>query len=157
MTEQTSRSSAQEIDTRFSRDCKNTNLFVERLFKTKNTDANVDAVRERTVRPVGGHQSHQLVETDIDYRVPGLPHAVEKQAENFRVREPREEDRESPRRQSLQRDLQQNKAYNPFSDVGNVELFELCETIPQSAMLRMPSLLESRHSLLHLWTSLERK
>ena len=30
VTEQTSRSSAQEIDTRFSLDCKNTNLLVER-------------------------------------------------------------------------------------------------------------------------------
>ena len=35
VTEQTSRSSAQEIDTRFSRDCKNTNLFVERLEKDR--------------------------------------------------------------------------------------------------------------------------
>ena len=30
VTEQTSRSSAQEIDTHFFRDCENTNLFVER-------------------------------------------------------------------------------------------------------------------------------
>ena len=45
-TEQTSRSSAQEIDTRFSLDCKNTNLFVERLEKDKDTDKNVDADRD---------------------------------------------------------------------------------------------------------------
>ena len=38
VTEQTSRSSAQEIDARFSRDCKNTNLFVERSDKDKDTD-----------------------------------------------------------------------------------------------------------------------
>ena len=37
VTERTSRSSAQEIDTRFSVDCKNTNLFVERLEKDKDT------------------------------------------------------------------------------------------------------------------------
>ena len=43
VTEQTSRSSAQEIDTRFSLDCKNTNLFVERLEKDKDTDKDVDA------------------------------------------------------------------------------------------------------------------
>ena len=35
VTEQTSRSSAQEIDTRFSRDCNNTNLYVERSVKDK--------------------------------------------------------------------------------------------------------------------------
>ena len=41
-----------------------------------------------------------------------------------------------PHRQDLQADQQQNNAYNPFSekskkmiqDMGNVELFELCET-----------------------------
>ena len=45
-----------------------------------------------------------------------------------------------PLRQSLQRDLQQNKAYNPFSttskkmiqDMGKVELFELFETDPKT-------------------------
>ena len=45
-----------------------------------------------------------------------------------------------PHRQSLQRDLQQNNAYNPFSekskkmikDMGNVELFELFETDPKT-------------------------
>ena len=43
VTEQTSRSSAQEIDTRFSLNCKNTNLFVERLEKDKDTDKDADA------------------------------------------------------------------------------------------------------------------
>ena len=48
MTEQTSRSNAQEIDTHFSLDCKNTNLFVEHSEK----DKDVDADRDRTGRPV---------------------------------------------------------------------------------------------------------
>ena len=42
-------------------------------------------------------------------------------------------------REALQADLQQNNVYNPFSnnskamirEMGNVELFELCETIPK--------------------------
>ena len=80
VTEQTSRSSAQEIDTRFSLDCENTNLIVERLDKDKDADENVDADRIRTERPVESEQS-------IDFRVSGFPHAVVKQAENFRVRE----------------------------------------------------------------------
>ena len=58
VTEQTSRSSAQEIDGRFSLDCENTNLFVERLEKDKDTDKNVDADRDRTGRSVvSGHWS----------------------------------------------------------------------------------------------------
>ena len=44
-----------------------------------------------------------------------------------------------PHREALQADLQQNNVYNPFSDeskemireMGSIELFELCETIPK--------------------------
>ena len=76
-------------------------------------------------------------EVDIDFRVSGLPHAVVKQAENSRARELVKKIENHPHRQALQDDLQQNLAYNPFSekskkmiqDMGNVDLFELCETI----------------------------
>ena len=68
-------------------------------------------------------------EVDIDFRVSGLPHAVVKQAENSRVRELVKKIEKNPHRQALQVDLQQNNAYNPFSDkskkmikdMGNVE------------------------------------
>ena len=67
-------------------------LSVERLDKDKDADENVDADHVRTVRHVGSEQSiidlfTQREEIDIDCRLPGLPHADEKQAENFRVRE----------------------------------------------------------------------
>ena len=51
---------------------------------------NVDADQTRTGRPVSGQPTGlftQLEEIDIDFRVSGLPHAVVKLAENFRVRE----------------------------------------------------------------------
>ena len=87
-----------------------------------------------------GHEQSMLNEVDIDFRIPGLPHSVVKQAENYRVRELVKKIEDHPHRQSLQRDLQQNKAHNPFSsttkkmiqDVGNVELFELFETDPKT-------------------------
>ena len=139
MTEQTSRSSAQEIDARFSLDCENTNLIVERLQKDEDTDKDVHADRDRTGRPFGGHWSPQLEEIDIDFKVSGLPHAVVKQAENSRVSELVKKIESHPHRQDFQADLQQSNAYNPFSekskkmirDMFNVELFELCETIPK--------------------------
>ena len=82
----------------------------------------------------------QLEEVDIDFRVSGLPHAVVKQAENSRVREIVKKIESHTHRQDLQADLQQNNPYNPFSekskkmieDMGNVELFELCETISKA-------------------------
>ena len=46
----------------------------------------------------------------------GLPHAVVKQAENFRVREFVKKIESHPHREALQADLQQNNVYNPFSD-----------------------------------------
>ena len=41
----------------------------------------------RTERPVGGQGSTKVEELDIDFRVPGLSHAVVKEAEHFRVQE----------------------------------------------------------------------
>ena len=117
-----------KIDTRFSRDCK------------KREDANHD----RTERPVVCSQSvgssSTFNEVDIDFRISGLPHSVVKQAENSRVRELVKKIENHPHRQDLQADLQQNKAYNPFStttkqmiqDMGNVDLFEVFETDPKT-------------------------
>ena len=51
-----------------------------------------------------------------DFRVLGLPHAVVKQVDNYRVRELVKKIENHPHRQSLQRDLQQNNEYNPFSE-----------------------------------------
>ena len=113
------------------------------LDQDKDADENVDADQARTERPVECEQSiglfTQREEINIDFRVSGLPHAVVKQAENFRVRELVKKIESHPHRQALQADLQQSDAYNPFSekskkmirDMGNVELFELCETIPK--------------------------
>ena len=90
--------------------------------------------------PVGGHLSLQLEEIDIDFRVSGLPHAVVKQAENFRVRELVKKIESHSYRETLRADLRENfDVCNPFSinskamirEIGNVELFELCETIPK--------------------------
>ena len=83
----------------------------------------------------------QCEDIDIDFRVFGLPHAVVKQADNFRVHELVKKIESHPHREALQADFQHNNAYNPFSeeskvmirDMGNVELFELCEAIPKVA------------------------
>ena len=99
---------------------------------------------DRTGKPVvcrdTSHEQSMLNEVDIDFRIPGLPHSVVKQAEIYRVRELVKKIENHPHRQSLQRDLQQNKAYNPFSttskkmiqDMGNVELFELFDRDPKT-------------------------
>ena len=93
----------------------------------------------RTERPVDGQQFTQLEEIDIDFRVSELSHAVEKEAEIFRVQELVKNIESHPHREALQAELQQDNVYNPLSnkskemirDLGNVELFELCETLPK--------------------------
>ena len=83
-------------------------VSVERVDKDKDADENVDAEQTSTVRLVSGQPTGlftQLEEIDIDFRVSGLPHAVVKQAENFRVRELVKKIESHPHRQALQADL----------------------------------------------------
>ena len=86
-------------------------VSVERLDEDKDADENVDTDQVRTGRPVVIGQptglSTQREEIDIDFRVSGLPHAVVKQAENFRVRELVKKIESHPHRRALQADLQQ--------------------------------------------------
>ena len=114
-------------------------VSVELVDKYEDKDEDVDADQTRSRRPVGGQQFTQLEEIDIDFRVPRLSCAVVKQAENFRAQELVKKIESLPHREALQADLQQNNVYNPFSnnskemirELGNVELFELRETIPK--------------------------
>ena len=120
-----------------------------------------DEDQTRTVRPVGGQSFTQLEEMDIDFRVPGLSHAVVKEAEHLRVQELVKKIESHPHREALQADLQQNNVYNPFSNNSKAMIRELGNVVirdvrnnTESTMLRMPSPLESRKDLLHLRTVL---
>ena len=67
-----------------------------------------DEDQTRTERPVGGQQSTQMEKIDIDFRVPGLSHAVVKEADNFRVQELVKKIKSHLHREALQANLQQN-------------------------------------------------
>ena len=141
-------------------------VSVELVDKDEDADEHVDADQTRTVRLVESVQSiglfTQLEEIDIDFRVSGFSHAVVKQAENFRVRELVKKIENHPHREALQADLQQNNVHNPFSnnskamirEMGNVELFELCETMPKVQCSQCLLYWKSRSDLLHLRTFL---
>ena len=116
-------------------------VSVKRSDQDKDADENVDADHVRTGRPVyeqpPGLFINRCEDIGIDFKVSGLPHAVVKQAENFRVRELVKKIESHPHRRALQADLKTKQ--HPFSeesekmirDMGNVELFALCETIPK--------------------------
>ena len=89
-----------------------------------------------TVRPVTVDQKE---EHKIDFRVPGLSHAFVEEAEHLRVQKHMKKIENHPHRAAFQADLEHNNVYIPFSnnskemirELGNVELFELCETFPK--------------------------
>ena len=109
------------------------------------TPKRVEEDQTGTGRPVLVDQKE---EHKIDFRVPGLSHAVVKEAEHLRVQELVKRIENHLHREALHADLQQNNAYNPFSnnskrmirELGNVEIFELCETVPK---------VQCSHSLLY--------
>ena len=121
---------------------------VQQFTSSQSNQPNPNPDHDRTRQPVvgrdtshaQGHEQSMLNEVDIDFRILGLPYSVVKQADNSRVRELAKKIENHSHRHALQRDLQENKAYNFFStttkhmiqDVGNVELFELFETDPKT-------------------------
>ena len=91
----------------FSQSC--VPVSVERVDKDKDADENVDADQTSTGRLVSGQPPGlytQCEDIDIDFRVSGLPHAVVKKVENFRVREVVKKIESHPHREALQADLQ---------------------------------------------------
>ena len=96
----------------------------------------------------------------MDFRIPGLPHSAVKHAQSTSVRELIQKIENHPDRHALQQDLRQNQASNPFSqeskkmiqEVGNIELFELLETVPKTQCTACVSY--SRHRQLHMWAFL---
>ena len=76
----------------------------------------------------------------MDFRIPGLPHSLLKQAQSTSVRESIQKIENHPDRHALQHYLRQNQSFNPFSpesnriiqDVGNIELCVWLETEPKT-------------------------
>ena len=111
---------------------------------TENT-LEIKSLRDRTGQPVVNHDdsSHEqtmLNEVNMDFRILGLPHSVVKHAQSTSIRELIQKIENHPDRHALQQDLRHILANNPFSaeskraiqEVGNVELFELFETDPET-------------------------
>ena len=76
----------------------------------------------------------------MDFKIPGLPQSTVKQLQSASVRGLIQKIENHPHRHALQSDLQQHRAFNPFSkesqDVieaaGNIELCELLDVDPKA-------------------------
>ena len=59
--------------------------------------------------------NREIIEEDIDFNIPGLPHSTVKQLHSASVRELIQKIENHPHRHALQRNLQQSQSFNPFS------------------------------------------
>ena len=95
---------------------------------------------EITMLNTDNELTREIIEEDIDFKIPGLPHSTVKQLHSASVRELIQKIENHPHRHALQRDLQQSQSFNPFSpeskqmihEVGNIELCELLDTEPKA-------------------------
>ena len=90
-------------------------MSVKRSDQDKDADENADADHARRPvyeQPLGLFT--QCEDRDIDVRVSGLPHAVVKEAENFRVRELVKKIESHPHRRALQADLETKQHLQPI-------------------------------------------
>ena len=111
--------------------------------KTLNTD-------NKTIR--------ERIEEDMDFKIPGLPHSIVKQAHCAIVRELIQKIENHPNRHALQRNLRQSHSFNPFSPESKQMIHDCWEhrTVritrhgTQNAVQSMFIILGHRHRLLHV-------
>ena len=84
-----------------------------------------DVLRKRMEKSIAVHyENHEPMmvnEADMAFRIPGLPHSVVKYAQSTSVRQLIQKIENHPDRHALQKDLQQNQSFNPFSLVLSVQ------------------------------------
>ena len=82
----------------------------------------------------------EIIEEDMDFKIPGLPHSTVKQLHGASDRKLIQKIENHPNRHALQRDLQQSQSFNPFSqeskemihEVGHIDLCELLDMEPKA-------------------------
>ena len=103
-------------------------------------ETNHDRIGKPIVCHDANHKQSMVNEVGIDFRTSGLPQSVAKQADNYRVRELVEKIENHPSTISSTRSTS-STTKKMIQDVGNLELFELFETAPETVQ-RMPVILE---------------
>ena len=136
---------------------------------------------DRTVKPVEG-SSHKVQEVgslehrddadkfnltiddeNIGFNISGVPNAMVKRSHGINVHNLIQQIENHPQREALQSDLQQHRAFNPFSKeskdaimaAGNTELCEIIDVEPKLQCKACLNALECRNCVLYMWTPYE--
>ena len=94
---------------------------------------------------------------NIDFNISGVPNAMVKRSHSINVHNLIQQIENHPQRQTLQSDLQQHQAFNPFSkgcDNGCWEHWTMRDSRrgAEITVQSMPNALERWHCILHMWT-----
>ena len=103
-------------------------------------------------------------EENIDFNISGVPNAMVKRSQSINVHNLIQKIESHPQREALQSDLQQHRAFNPFSKESKDCDYGCWEhrTMPDSrrgaeiTVQSMLNALERRNCVLHMWTLYER-
>ena len=103
-------------------------------------------------------------EENIDFNIPGVPNSIVKRSHGVNVHNLIQKIENHPQRQALQSDLQQHRAFNPFSKESqdmikaarNIELCELLVVELKAQCKSMFGVLGRWHRLLHVRALLTR-
>ena len=134
------------VQTRSSEDSKSLNVE-ETHDRSGQPDKHIVAVQDdpevyhevKTLN-TNNETTRERIEEDMVLKIPGQPHSIVKQAKSASVRELIQKIENHPARHALQKDVQQNQSFNPFSpeskqmihEVENIELCELLDTEPKT-------------------------
>ena len=98
---------------------------------------------------------------NIDFNISGVPNAMVKRSQSIIVQNLIQKLDSHPQREALQNDLQQHRAFNPFSEKSKDAIMaagntELCERINVEPKLQCKACLKhwsAGNYVLYMWTS----
>ena len=113
-----------------------------RVGSSKPTQSKPNPIDDRTGKPVSNANKFNLAidEENIDFNISAVPNAMVKRSHSINVHNLIQQIENHPQRQALQSDLQQHRAFNPFSEeskdaimaAGNTELRKIVDVEPKS-------------------------
>ena len=101
---------------------------------------------------------------NIDFNISGVPNAMVKRSQSINVHNLIQQIENHPQREALQNDLQQHRAFNPFSKeskdaimaAGKYRTMRDNRRGAEITVQSMLNALEHRNCVLHMWTPYER-
>ena len=101
---------------------------------------------------------------NIDFNISGVPNAMVKRSQSISVQNLIQKTENHPQKEAIQNDLEQHRAFNPFSEkskdaimaAGNTELCEIINVEPKLQCKTCLKHWSAGIGVLYMWTSYDR-